>query len=80
MYRIAPCGAVPWRRVTPGAVVFVVGWLSASALLNAYADFVGAYTAIFGVLGDVVVLLVWFQVTAYALLFGAELNAALTNS
>ena len=28
--------------------------------------------------GMVVVLLVWFQVTAYALLIGAEMNAALT--
>jgi len=79
VYRIAPCGAIPWRWVTPGAVVFAVGWICATALFTLYADFVGAYTAVFGVLGGVVVLLAWFQITAYALLFGAELNAVLTG-
>ena len=79
VYRIAPCGAIPWRWVTPGAVVFAVGWLGASTLFTLYADFVGAYTAVFGVLGGIVVLLAWFQITAYALLSGAELNAALTR-
>jgi membrane protein len=64
--------------VTPGAVVFAVGWLGASALFTLYADLVGAYTAVFGALGGIVVLLVWFQVTAYALLIGAEINAALS--
>jgi len=77
--RIAPCGTVPWRWVTPGALVFAVGWMSASALFNLYADLVGAYTAVFGVLGGVVVLLAWFQISAYALLLGAQLNAVLTH-
>ena len=79
VYRIAPCGAIPWRWVTPGALVFAIGWLCASVLFTMYADLVGAYTAVFGVLGGIVVLLVWFQLTAYALLLGAELNAALNR-
>jgi membrane protein len=79
VYRIAPCGSVAWRWSTPGAVVFAGGWLCASALFNLYADLIGAYAAIFGVLGGVVVLMVWFQITAYALLIGAELNAVLTR-
>ena len=64
--------------MTPGAVVFAVGWLAASALFTLYADLVGAYAAVFGALGAMVVLLVWFQVTAYTLLIGAEMNAGLT--
>lgn len=69
---------MPWRWVTPGALVFAVGWLEASALFTLYADPVGAYTTVFGALGGMVVLLAWFQLTAYALLIGAELNAGLT--
>jgi membrane protein len=79
VYRIAPCGDIPWRWVTPGAAVFTAGWIGASAVFNVYADLVGAYTAVFGILGGIVVLLVWFQITAYALLLGAELNAVLTQ-
>jgi membrane protein len=79
VYRIAPCGSIPWRWVTPGAFVFAAGWLGASALFTLYADLVGAYAAVFGALGGMVVLLVWFQVSAYALLLGAEMNAGLTG-
>ena len=78
VYRIAPCGKAPWRWASSGgAVVFAIGWSCASALFTLYADLVGAYTAVFGALGGIVVLLVWFQVTAYAVLIGAEMNAVL---
>jgi membrane protein len=72
-----------WRHSlalgAPVALVFGVGWLCASALFAVYADLVGAYTPVFGVLGGIVVLLVWFPIIAYALIIGAELNTAVRD-
>ena len=75
VFRVAPDSRLPWRWVTPGALVFGVGWLAASFLFVAYVKFVGAYASSYGVIGGVVVILLWLQLTAYALLLGAEVNA-----
>jgi membrane protein len=74
VFRVAPNTRPPWRFITPGALVFVAGWLIASALFVVYVDKSGGYTGTYGTLGGVVVVLVWLQLTAYALLLGAELN------
>jgi membrane protein len=79
VYRVAPNAKPPWGVITPGATVFVAGWLLASALFVLYVDKSGGYAATYGVLGGVVVLLLWLQITAYALLLGAELNDVLEH-
>jgi membrane protein len=79
VFRVAPNTKPPWGVITPGATVFVVGWLLASTLFVLYVDKSGGYAATYGVLGGVVVLLLWLQITAYALLLGAELNDILEH-
>ncbi|MBV8713707.1 MAG: YihY/virulence factor BrkB family protein [Chloroflexi bacterium] len=79
VFRVAPNRKPPWRLITPGALVFVVGWLFASTLFVLYVDKSGGYASTYGVLGGVVVLLLWLQITAYALLLGAELNDLLEH-
>ena len=79
VYRVAPNAKPHWRFVSPGAIVFVTGWLVASALFVIYVDKTGGYASSYGVLGGVVVLLLWLQITAYALLLGAELNDLLEH-
>lgn len=74
VYRVAPNSKPGWRFITPGAVLFALGWLLASALFVFYVDKAGGYAGTYGVLGGVVVLLLWLQITAFALLVGAELN------
>ena len=77
VYRVAPDALPPWRFVTPGAALFVGGWLAASGLFGVYVDKSGGYAATYGVLGGVIVLMLWLQLTAYVLLLGAELNGLL---
>jgi len=64
-----------WRWVTPGAVVATVLWMIGSGLFAVYADNFGKFNETYGSLGAVVVLLLWLNLTAYVILFGAELNA-----
>jgi len=79
VFRVAPNAKPPWRFITPGALLFAGGWLLASALFVLYVDRSGGYAETYGVLGGVVVLLLWLQITAYALLLGAELNGLLEH-
>ena len=76
VYRYAPHRDAPAMRYQlPGAVLFAAAVLILTALFGFYVANFGSYNATYGSLGAVVVLLTWLYLAAYALLFGAELNA-----
>jgi membrane protein len=64
-----------FKWVTPGSVVALVVWLTASAGFAFYVANFSSYDKTYGVLGGVVVLLIWLWITNLALLFGQQLNA-----
>ncbi len=76
LYRYSSTQAArPWRWVGPGALVATALWLAGSIVFTLYVSKVGSYDKIYGSLGAVIVLLLWFYMSAYATLIGAELNA-----
>jgi membrane protein len=77
LYRYAPNVVVPWRWILAGSAVFTVGWLLVTVALGFYVDHFADYGATYGSLGGVIVLMIWFYVSAVLLLGGAELTAAL---
>ena len=77
VYRAAPNVELPWRWVSPGAAVFVAGWLLTTFGFSVYVTVFGDYSETYGALAGVAVLLIWFYLTAYVVLCGAELNAYL---
>lgn len=79
IYRYGPAGqrANRPRWFTPGAVVAVVIWGLASYGFSLYLTNFGKYNEIYGALGAVVALLMWFYISAYVVLLGASLNAEL---
>lgn len=64
-----------WRTLTPGAALGTVGWLLASGGLRVYLHFFNTYSATYGSLGAVIILLTWFYITGLMLLFGGEFNS-----
>jgi membrane protein len=66
-----------WRWVTPGSIVGGVMWVALSGLFALYTAFSNSYTKTYGTLAGGIVLLLWLNYTAWAILFGAELNSAL---
>jgi membrane protein len=76
LYRYAPDrDAAAWRWVTPGAVAATLLWLVASVGFSVYVRNFGSYNETYGSLAAVVVLLLWLFLTAYAIVFGAELDS-----
>jgi membrane protein len=62
--------------LTPGALFAVAVWLVASAAFAYYTSRFSSYNKTWGSLAAVIVLLTWIWLAGAALLFGAELNAA----
>jgi membrane protein len=77
IYYLGPNITQPFRYVTPGSICAVVVWIVASLLFSAYVENFGNYGATYGSLGGMVVLLLYFFVSAAVLLLGAEINAAI---
>ncbi|MFN8640010.1 MAG: YihY/virulence factor BrkB family protein [Dehalococcoidia bacterium] len=77
LYWAAPNIDIPFRWVSPGAVLFVLAWFAATIAFGFYVQNFGSYNATYGALGGVVVLLLWAYLSAFLLVAGAELNAIL---
>lgn len=78
IYRVMPNVDQPFRFVTPGAVIAVVVWILASWGFSAYVANFGNYGATYGSLGGIVILLLYFFISAGVFLFGAEINATIS--
>ena len=78
LYRFGPARPRPPKHwITPGSLLSLLVWLIASTLLSFYIEHIAAFGVTYGPVGAVVAVMLWFFVTAYAVLLGAELNAAL---
>lgn len=81
LYRYAPARhEARWQWVTPGSLLAVAGFLAVTFGFGLYAKHFGNYGATYGSLSAVVVLLLWLSLSAWVLLLGAELNAALEKT
>jgi len=66
-----------WKWVTPGSLLGGLLWLALSGLFALYVTFAGNYTKTYGTIASGVILLLWLNYSAFALLYGAELNSEL---
>ncbi len=65
----------PKPRVVPGTALATLMWLLSSYVLSLYVEKLANFDATYGSIGAVVGIMLWFYVSAYAALLGAELNA-----
>jgi len=66
-----------WKWVTPGSLVGSLMWLALSGLFALYTSYSSSYDRTYGSLAGAIILLLWLNYSAWAILFGAELNAEL---
>ncbi|GIZ53698.1 YihY/virulence factor BrkB family protein [Noviherbaspirillum aridicola] len=79
VYYSAPAAQPRFPYVTPGAVLAVVIWVLASIAFEWYVASFADYNATYGSLASVVLLLLYFYISAAVLLFGAEINAVIAR-
>ena len=68
-----------WYWVTPGSAVGVLLWLVASVGFRIYLHFFDSYSATYGSLGAVIILMLWLYITGFAILVGGEVNWVIEN-
>jgi membrane protein len=80
LYRYAPSREkARWSWITPGSLFAAIAWLLLTLGFGFYVTNFGNYDKTYGSLGAIVVLLTWMYLSAYVLLFGAELNSELEH-
>ena len=77
VYRFGPNLRPRVRWLSPGLWLSVGLWVAASLGFSWYMANFADYGAVYGSLGAVVALLMWFYISAFAVLLGAVLNARL---
>jgi membrane protein len=77
VYYLAPAMKQRWRWISPGSLVGSLMWLALSGLFALYTSFSDSYGRTWGSLAGAIILLLWLNYSAWAILFGAELNAEL---
>jgi membrane protein len=69
-----------WHWITPGSLFGMLLWLASSVGLRIYLHFFNTYSATYGSLGAVMILLVWLYVTGLAFLIGGEIDAEIERA
>lgn len=78
LYRIGPSRRqAKFRWVLPGVVLSTVLWVIVSFGFSQFVSEFGSYNKTYGGLSAAIILLIWFWLTAYVVILGAELNAEL---
>ena len=69
-----------WHWVTPGSAVGISIWILVSLCFRMYLHYLNTYSVIYGSLGAVIILLLWFYLTGAAILAGGKVNAEIDNA
>ena len=80
VYYLAPDVRQHWWWVTPGSVVALVLWLALSFGLRLYVSNFANYSATYGSIGGVILLILWLYLSGVVLLLGAEVNAEIEHA
>jgi membrane protein len=76
IYRFAPNVRKPLRFIWPGSVFATAMLILASAGFSTYIAHFADYSATYGSIGAVIVLMFWLYIAGLVILVGSEINAA----
>ncbi|QKE75947.1 YihY/virulence factor BrkB family protein [Arthrobacter citreus] len=75
LYSIGPSKVVHIKKVFFGSLFATLGWIISSFGFAFYVDNFGNFTSHYGSLGGIIVLMIWFFISAMVVIIGGELNA-----
>lgn len=73
LYKVIPY--TPYKQsIWPGAVFATLIWMGASYVFSIYVNQFANYSTVYGSIGAIIALLIWFFLTGLSMILGAELN------
>ncbi|TFD99653.1 YihY/virulence factor BrkB family protein [Jeotgalibacillus salarius] len=77
LYAFIPNVKIGFMSVVPGAAFAAIGWLVTSSLFSYYVGNFGNYSASYGSIGGIIVLMIWLYLSGIIILIGAQVNAVM---
>lgn len=79
LYWLAPSKKFACRSAIPGAAFATIGWILTSFAFSYYVSNFGNYSATYGSIGAIIVLMIWFYISGIIIIIGGEVNAFFSN-
>ncbi len=79
MYTLLPYRRLPWRELLPGLLVAIALIETGKTLFVWYVETAANYSAVYGSLSSIIVLLIWLYFSARVVLFGADVISVNRN-
>jgi membrane protein len=80
IYYLAPDAEQSWAWITPGSLVAAVLWVLGSLAFRYYVVNFGSYESTYGAIAGVILLLLWFYLSAFVIILGAEISAEIEHA
>ncbi|MFX3675095.1 MAG: YihY/virulence factor BrkB family protein [Paenisporosarcina sp.] len=77
LYWIAPNRKLYLKSVIPGAIFATVGWILVSLAFSLYVSSFANYSATYGSIGGIIVLMMWLYFSGTILMVGGQINAVM---
>jgi len=77
LYKLAPNKKILLRNAMWGAIFATVGWQLVSLAFSYYVSTIGNYSATYGSLGAVIILMIWFYISGIIIITGGVINATI---
>lgn len=74
LYHTVPYVRLPFKKSIPGTIFATIAWAVISVGFGIYVSNFGNYSAVYGSLGAVIVLMFWLYFTGIVIVLGGELN------
>lgn len=77
LYKLAPNARIKLKNAVWGAIFATFAWQLVSLAFSFYVNTLGNYSATYGSLGAVIVLMIWFYISGIIIIAGGVLNATI---
>ncbi|MGB3260858.1 YihY/virulence factor BrkB family protein [Paenisporosarcina sp.] len=77
LYWIAPNRKLYLKSVIPGAIFATLGWILVSLAFSYYVSSFANYSATYGSIGGIIVLMMWLYFSGTILMVGGQINAVM---
>lgn len=80
LYYYAPAIRKRWRFISAGSTFATIGTIVVSTGFAYFVNHFGQYNKVYGSIGTIIVMMIWFYFNALVLILGFELNASIENA